>query len=172
VRGRASLKDIPDARHGAPFAMLCGVKRIRRIVYATDFSAASRPAFAAAINLARTLDARLTIVHVTLGLIPILPDQYLDVSLYDRIERGAHEWSVRRLTTLAARARKQGVRVNFESREGDPATQVVKVAKARRADLLITGTHGRGGVPRFFLGSVADRLVRTSPCPVMTVRSK
>jgi len=152
--------------------MHCIMKRIRRIICATDFSAASRPAFAAAINLAKSFRARLTIVHVTPGLIPILPDQYFDASLYDRIEQQAHEWSVRRLTNLAARAKKQGVRVDTESREGDPATQVVKVAKARRADLLITGTHGRGGVPRFFLGSVADRLVRTSPCPVMTVRSK
>ena len=148
------------------------MKHVRRIVYATDFSPASKPAFSAAVNLATSLRARLTIVHVTPGVIPVVPEQYFDASLYDRIEQEARDWSLRRLKTLAARARKQGARVTTQSREGDPATEVIRTAKSAHAHLIITGTHGRGGVPRFLLGSVADRLVRTSPCPVMTVRGR
>ncbi len=148
------------------------MKRVTRILHATDFSAASRPAFSAAVSLARALRARLTIVHVMPGLIPLVPEQYFDASLYDRLEQDARDWSARRLNALAARARKQGARVSTESREGDATTEIVKAARAGHADLIITGTHGRGGVPRFLLGSVADRLVRTSPCPVMTVRGR
>jgi len=149
------------------------MKRIKRIVYATDFSRASTPAFSAAVNLAASVGARLAIVHVVSGLLPLLPDQYFDPSLYERLKRDARAWSSRRLQALAARARKQGAqRVTTVTREGDPATEIIRMARAEHADLLITGTHGRGGVPRFLIGSVADRLVRTAPCAVMTVRSR
>lgn len=52
-----------------------------------------------------------------------------------------------------------------------PHEEIVKTAAGERADLIVLGTHGRGGVERFFLGSVADRVIRTAPCPVVTVRS-
>ena len=56
-------------------------------------------------------------------------------------------------------------------RRGPAATQIVELASEERADLIILGTHGRGGVTRALLGSVADRVIRTAPCPVLTVRT-
>ncbi len=148
------------------------MKRIKKIVYATDFSSASGRAFTSALTLAKSLNAQLTIVHVMIGLIPIVPEQYFDAGIYDRIERQTREWSQRRLASASERARKSGVKVSTVLREGDAAPQIVQAAKRARADLIVLGTHGRGAIPRFFLGSVAERVVRTSPCPVMTVRGR
>jgi nucleotide-binding universal stress UspA family protein len=55
---------------------------------------------------------------------------------------------------------------------GDPALQIVRAARSMRADLIVMGTHGRRGVSKFFLGSVAERVIATAPCPVLTVRGK
>lgn len=144
------------------------MSRIRRIVHATDFSPASRRAFTTAVNLAKSLNARLTIVHAMATAIPIVPELYLDATLFDRIEQQTRDWSTTRLKRLAERARIAGARVSTELREGDAASQIVRAAKS--ADLIVMGTHGRGGIPRVLLGSVAERVVRTSACPVMTVR--
>ncbi len=56
--------------------------------------------------------------------------------------------------------------------EGVAHEQIVRAARARRADLIVVGTHGRSGLARFFLGSVAGRVVATATCPVLTVRGK
>lgn len=55
---------------------------------------------------------------------------------------------------------------------GDPARRIVEVQSALRADLVVMGTFARRGVPRFFLGSVADRVVRAATCPVLTVKGR
>jgi|SRR5689334_15435547 nucleotide-binding universal stress UspA family protein len=148
------------------------MKRVRRVLYATDFSPASRRAFATAVDLARSFNAALTIVHVMTRLIPIVPEQYFDAELFDRIERQTREWTTRRLKSLADRAGRSGARVKAELREGDAAPEIIKAAKSARSDVIVVGTHGRTGIPKFFLGSVAERVVRTAACPVLTVRGK
>jgi nucleotide-binding universal stress UspA family protein len=55
-------------------------------------------------------------------------------------------------------------------RSGVPHQEIVALARDERADLIVIGTHGRGGINRALLGSVADRVVRLAPCPVLTVR--
>jgi len=64
----------------------------------------------------------------------------------------------------------RGVRWRTTVRSGDPRVEILREAERRRADLIVLGTHGRTGVARFFLGSVAGRVVATAPCPVLTVR--
>lgn len=143
---------------------------MKRVIYATDFSTASRRAFTTAITLATSLNARLTLVHVMTLPVPAVPEQYFDADLVDRLERQTREWSLRRLKALASRAGTRGARVTTQLREGDAAPEIVRAAKSGRADLIVIGTHGRRGMSRFFLGSVAERVVRTATCPVMTVR--
>ncbi len=142
----------------------------RRIAYATDFSSASRRAFRTAVNLAKTFNARLLLVHAMPTPIPIAPEVYLDAALFDRIEQQTRNWNLGRLKRLAERASRAGARVTVQLREGDAAFEIVRAAKSARADLIVIGTHGRSGLPKFFLGSVAERVVRTAKCPVMTVR--
>ncbi|HEX4994617.1 MAG TPA: universal stress protein, partial [Methylomirabilota bacterium] len=73
---------------------------------------------------------------------------------------------------IVARARKAGVRATGLLLEGVPHERVARAARARKADLLVIGTHGRTGLAKFFLGSVATRLVASAPCPVLTVRGR
>ena len=67
-------------------------------------------------------------------------------------------------------ATKGGVKVVGLAVDGSPAQQIVRVARSKRCDLVVIGTHGRTGLAKFFLGSVAGRVVSTAHCPVLTVR--
>jgi nucleotide-binding universal stress UspA family protein len=73
---------------------------------------------------------------------------------------------------VIARARKARVRVRGVIVEGSAHERIVRAAKRLRIDLIVMGTHGRSGLARLFVGSVASRVVSTSPCPVMTVRPR
>jgi nucleotide-binding universal stress UspA family protein len=141
----------------------------RRILFATDFSPASRRAFASALGLARSQRAALTLLTVIPPVV-VVPEQYLDAVTMDRLDAQARRWSRQHLARLAARAAKAGVRAEVLLRDGDVADEITRACRSTKADLLVIGTHGRRGVRRFFLGSVADRLVATAPCPVLTVR--
>ena len=80
------------------------------------------------------------------------------------------KWTARKLAALTAKAKKSGVKVVGLTADGSPAQQIVRVARSKRFDLVVIGTHGRTGLAKFFLGSVAGRVVSTAPCPVLTVR--
>jgi universal stress protein A len=147
------------------------MKRPQRILYATDFSSASRRAFDTALMMAKSLNARLTIMSVLAPLVTV-PDQYIDAVTIDRLDRQAREWSAQQLNKLSARAKKAGVKVAIMLLDGDPADQIVRVSRASHSNLVIVGTHGRRGLSKFFLGSVAERVVSTAACPVITVRGK
>jgi universal stress protein A len=147
------------------------MKRIRRILHATDFSSASRRAFDTALSMAKSLNARLTIVYALAPVVTV-PEQYIDAATFDRLDKQARQWSAQHLDRLAARAKRAGVKATVVLRDGDPANQIVRVCRATKSDLIIVGTHGRRGLPKFFLGSVAERVVSTASCPVITVRGK
>ena len=147
------------------------LRPFRRILYATDFSAASRPAFRKAIELAKAHRGRLLVAHV-LPVIPLLPEVYITAETYDRIlasqRAGAKQQLARLVTTAkAAGIRASGLLLDF----GIPAERIVSLARARRADVIVMGTHGRTGVRRALLGSVASRVVTLARCPVLTVHA-
>ena len=73
---------------------------------------------------------------------------------------------------LVSRGRAAGVRVNFLIWEGEPAEAIVDAARSEQVDLVVVGSHGRGGVGRFFIGSVSDHVVRHAHCPVLVVRAR
>jgi universal stress protein A len=147
------------------------MKRIRRILHATDFSPASRRAFDTALAMAKSLNAKLTIAYVLAPVVTV-PDQYIDAATLDRLDQQARQWSTQHLERLAARAQKAGVKGVVALRDGDPADQIVRACRATKSDIIVVGTHGRRGLPKFFLGSVAERVVSTASCPVVTVRGK
>jgi nucleotide-binding universal stress UspA family protein len=148
------------------------MKRIRQVLYATDFSATSRRGLETAMTLAKAHNAKLAVIHV-LAPIVLVPEQYLDTATMDRLQEEARRWSTRQLARIAARAKKAGVKAaSGLLREGDAADQIVRASRATKSDLIVMGTHGRSGLPRFFLGSVAERVVRAASCPVVMVRGK
>ena len=78
----------------------------------------------------------------------------------------------KQLGTLVARARRAGVRAASLVVVGSPYEVIARAARSKRADVLVLGTHGRAGLARFFLGSVAARVLATAPSPVLTVRGR
>ena len=92
--------------------------------------------------------------------------------LYDRMVADIERDAQRRLGRLVAQARKNGVRAKGLLLAGIPHDRIVRAARSTRADLIVLGTHGRTGLGRLFLGSVAARVVTLAPCPVLTVRAK
>lgn len=94
-----------------------------------------------------------------------MPASYLDL-----LAAARHE-AQRRLAALFARTRAAGIRVETKLVEGAPAVEVVRAAGRWHADVIVIGSHGRSGVRRFLLGSVAEQVVARSARPVLTVRS-
>ena len=144
-------------------------RMIQRILCATDFSPCSRAAFDKALELAKRASAKLFLLHVLVPPSPFLgkpPSSYLE--LQARAQRVAD----RRLTSALAKARNAGVRVEAQMTDGMPAEVILRQAARRRADLIVMGTHGRSGPVKFFLGSIAARVVPSASCPVLTVRGR
>jgi nucleotide-binding universal stress UspA family protein len=146
------------------------MKAIRRILHPSDFSPASGPAFAHAIDLAKSNGAELLLVHVLDTPVPMGPDGYISPSVYEDIQKSARAYGQRKLAALVERAKKGGVEATPLLLEGAAPQAIVRAARSKRADLVVMGTHGRTGFAKLFLGSVAERVVASAPCPVMTVR--
>jgi nucleotide-binding universal stress UspA family protein len=81
-------------------------------------------------------------------------------------------WAQKQMNRLLARARKAGVRARGQLLDGVAHEAIVRAARRQGVDRLVMGTHGRTGVARLFLGSVAARVTATAPCPVLTVRGR
>lgn len=148
------------------------MSRIRRILHPSDFSRASGAAFAKAVEMTKTNRAELLVVHVLTPVIPMIGDGYVSPKVYQEVEATARAQAEAQLNRLIAKAKAAGVRVKGLLMEGVPHEQITRAARSKRADLVVIGTHGRTGLAKFFLGSVAGRVVSIAPCPVLTVRGK
>jgi nucleotide-binding universal stress UspA family protein len=147
---------------------------IRRITYATDLSAASLAGFRPALDLARVTGAELTILHVLPSPVSLFIDGgYISQEIWDQMEAGQRAEATQAMDSLVRQAVDAGVRATTALVGGGvPAREIVRAAEESKADLLVLGTHGRTGVARLFLGSVAAAVVATASCPVLTVRAE
>ena len=149
------------------------MSRIRTILHPTDFSRASAPAFKRAVQMAKDNRAQLLILHVLAPASPMLmTDGYVPPKVYDDMEAAARAEAHKQLRRLVEKAKHSGARVKPILLEGIAHERIIQAARSRKADLVVIGTHGRTGFARFFLGSVASRVLAISPCPVLTVRGK
>lgn len=142
---------------------------IRNVLVPTDFSSeADRAALEAVRLLSPTPDPmRVTLLHV--WRVPLL---YTPLGAFpmDEFTRSAMVAAQERLEEAAAKLRADGIEVSIDAREGDPATEIDEAARRLPADVVAMGTHGRSGLSRAFLGSVAERTLPGAPCPVLTVK--
>lgn len=139
------------------------------IIVATDLSPTSSAAVRAGADLAKALGARLFLLHVyDLPVVPFLDAAIVPPPSYlaDVVRE-----SDRRLTELRDQLRGEGIQVDSHTRTGPHVEEIVKGIKELKGDLLVIATHGRTGVRRLFMGSVAERLVRVSPIPVLVVHT-
>jgi universal stress protein A len=141
---------------------------MRRILHASDFSRASAPAFAEAVEFAKRHRAELRLLHVVDPMMP-MPDGDVTPPTYERLRASAREYGRKHLARLVLRAAKAGVRAIPVVREGTPWSEIVRAARAPGVELVVIGTHGRTGLSRLLLGSVASRVVGLARCPVLTV---
>lgn len=145
---------------------------VRNILAPTDFSDHARPAVQAACELARHFGAALHLFHVLPDVVPVGPDPTLmsvvPPEYYSETESKA-------LETLAGAidpAWDQPPRVERGVSWGDPISGILEYAGGHSIDLIVISTHGRTGLSHVLLGSVAERIVREAPCPVLTFRCR
>jgi nucleotide-binding universal stress UspA family protein len=149
------------------------VKIPHRILMGTDFSDYSKEALDYAVLLAKQFGADLYLLHAF-----EVPAYYIPglggLGGPDIIEwlRSVKEREQKRLETLAGEVRQKGIEVHPILKEGSPDGEILKAVKEVAADLIILGTHGRSGLDRFMMGSVAERVLRQAPCPILLVRPK
>ncbi len=147
--------------------------RIGHILHPSDFSKASGAAFATAVDLAKSNRAELVVLHVLAPPMPLMAgDGYVSPQVYEDLDKSARAYASKELASLVAKAKKAGVRANAVLRDGIAHEQIVRAARSPLADMIVVGTHGRTGLAKLFLGSIAARVVSTAKCPVMTVRGK
>jgi nucleotide-binding universal stress UspA family protein len=138
------------------------MQAIRTILHPTDFSEAAAAAFQVARALARDHDARLVVLHV-------LPPTFSDTAA-PALEP-VRTWEEEGAKMCRLCPADPGTRVEYRQVEDDPAAGILRVARDLDCDLIVMGTHGRMGLARLLLGSVAEKVVREAPCPVLTVRA-
>jgi universal stress protein A len=139
-----------------------------RIVYPTDFSEAAAAAERQAVTLARALGAELVLLHVT-SEAPLWRESLAAPEIRAVFE-SQRKWATDALTGRAAALANEGITARALVTVGVPWQEIVRVATEERADMIVMGTQGRTGLDRLLLGSVAERVVRGAPCPVLTVR--
>ncbi len=142
---------------------------IRQILCATDLSPASEPAWDEAQLLAGAVGAELVLLHV-LPSLPIPVEGYFPPHLYQELAEGAEREARAGLDAWLAKLRHPGVKARSRVVEGSPALRILEVAREEGSDLVVVGSHGRTAMGRILLGSIADRVVRAAPRPVVTVR--
>jgi len=142
----------------------------KKICCTVDFSEPSRYALDEAIDLARRLGAELIVTHVQVPLAPAATDVLVSSR---EILKAEGEEEARELDSWRTYAQERmNAPVKATVLVGDAAAAIAKLAGDEGVDLIVAGTHGRTGVRRFVLGSVAERVVRLAPCPVLVVRRR
>jgi nucleotide-binding universal stress UspA family protein len=145
------------------------VTRLENILCAIDFSETSIRALGYAVAFARAFAARLTVVHVTPALEDALEPAGRGSGSEGRRSRTADEEVIAEIGRAIERAGAADLAPRPLAQEGRPAAAIVRCAAETGADLLVVGTHGRGGFHRLLLGSVTEKVVRTAGCPVLTI---
>ncbi len=140
----------------------------KRILFPTDFSLAAAAAWPLAQSVAETAGARLDILHV----MPEVPEDFrIPQAVRDSMRAAIRTQAEEAAATLIKKTNLPSDRVSLRLLTGVPAAEIVFEAKAHQVDLIVMGTHGFSGIVRWLLGSVAQHVIRTAPCPVVTVRA-
>jgi nucleotide-binding universal stress UspA family protein len=147
------------------------MQELKKILVATDLSSASEPAIRMAGALAIRMDAGLLILHVLSEkeldelVLAHQPRHPVDL-IYSDLEASVRE-QYRRIVPDEVR---RFLHAEVLVVPGVPAEEIARTAAMKGADMIVTGTHGRTGLRRVLMGSVAEQVLRTAPCPVLTVR--
>ena len=142
---------------------------LKTILVPSDFSECSDAALRYGLELARRFDAELHLLHVVQD--PATQPwaaEGLSVPLFEAVDQWQKDARQRLINAVPAGDMR---RVTAVTTVATPCQEILRYAADENVDLIVMGTHGRGGVSHMLLGSIAERVVRRAPCPVLTVRS-
>ncbi len=145
------------------------MKPFNKILAPLDFSAQSAGVIRVAADLSKHYQAPLTLVYVYQPFVYMLPEgalAYTATQLTDMFVEFERNLAASKHEAEAAGA----YRVETRVLQGAPASEIIEFARTYRCDLIVMGTHGRTGIKHALIGSIAEKVVRTAPCPVLTVR--
>ena len=142
---------------------------IKTILFATDFSESSDEAFTYALSFARCFEARLFLLHVISEPVD-MRGFYVPHISFDSLEGEIIASAKKMLSDFCALHLKETDNYGFDGVSGVPFEKISSAAEQEHADLIVVGTHGRGGLDHLLFGSNAEKIVRKSPVPVLTVR--
>ena len=140
---------------------------IKRILVPTDFSDQGKTALMYAVAFADQFGAAVDLLHV-MEAVP--PGALLSYISLDELKKSVRTDAEKQMEELHTEWEDYAFPVQRLIVEGHPFVEIIKHAKDSNADMIIMGTHGRGAIAHMLLGSVAERVVRKAPCPVLTVR--
>jgi nucleotide-binding universal stress UspA family protein len=144
---------------------------IKEILVATDFGPASDNALRYGEALAREFSARLHVLHAAPNIYATSMDGYGYAAISPQVQEDIEVAARRHMRERVSEEDQQELRAKTTViTHNSPAIAIVEYAKANAIDLIVLGTHGRGAIAHVLLGNVAERVVRTAPCPVLTVR--
>ena len=144
--------------------------QLNSLLVATDFGETSKSALEYGRNLARAFGARLHVLHVAARVASMSAAEFDPTNVAD-LQADIIEDANRQLNLLLTDNDRRQLQVNaMVLGSTSPAAAIVDYAKETHVDIIIVGTHGRGGISRLLMGSVAEHVVRNAPCPVLVVR--
>ena len=143
---------------------------IKTVLVPTDFSEASETALTYGKAMAEAFGASLHLVHVMEDLLAHAWAAEVYVASAPNLREEIERESRLRLETMLPEAERERLQARVALLAGNPFIEIIRYAKANDIDLIVMGTHGRGPIAHMLLGSVAEKVVRKSPCPVLTVR--
>ena len=143
---------------------------IKSVLVPTDFSDASETALTYGKSVAEAFGASLHLVHVMEDLLAHAWAAEVYVAAAPNLREEIERESRQRLDSMLPEADRKRLRAEIALLSGNPFIEIIRYAKANDIDLIVMGTHGRGPIAHMLLGSVAEKVVRKSPCPVLTVR--
>jgi nucleotide-binding universal stress UspA family protein len=143
---------------------------IKSVLVPTDFSEASETALSYGKAMAEAFGASLHLVHVMEDLLAHAWAAEVYVASAPNLREEIERESRLRLETMLPEPERERLQARVALLSGSPFIEIIRYAKANDIDLIVMGTHGRGPIAHMLLGSVAEKVVRKSPCPVLTVR--
>ena len=141
-----------------------------KILHPTDFSECAVEAERHAVRLVKDLDGELVLVQVLVET-PLYGEGLLNIREAQTIYDAQRKWAEDTLEARCGQLRESGIKARWRLEVGVPFEEIVKAAEEEHADMIVMGTHGRSGLNRLLLGSVAEQVVRLALCPVLAAHA-